>query len=83
MRGLGRQREGIRSDIFWHEGSPSGYVPLFALFAISDIALGIVHVIGPEQGFTLPGITCVCGDSHTSSELSVHLPRKQWANVPA
>ena len=29
---------------------------------------GIVHIIGPEQGFTLPGITCVCGDSHTSSE---------------
>ncbi|KAG5648673.1 hypothetical protein DXG03_000019 [Asterophora parasitica] len=28
---------------------------------------GIVHVIGPEQGFTLPGITCVCGDSHTST----------------
>ena len=28
---------------------------------------GIVHVIGPEQGFTLPGITLVCGDSHTST----------------
>ncbi|KAK1236655.1 3-isopropylmalate dehydratase [Marasmius sp. AFHP31] len=27
----------------------------------------IVHIIGPEQGFTLPGITCVCGDSHTST----------------
>ena len=31
-------------------------------------AIGIVHIIGPEQGFTLPGITCVCGDSHTSSK---------------
>lgn len=30
-------------------------------------AAGIVHIIGPEQGFTLPGITCVCGDSHTST----------------
>ena len=28
---------------------------------------GIVHVIGPEQGFTLPGTTIVCGDSHTST----------------
>jgi 3-isopropylmalate/(R)-2-methylmalate dehydratase large subunit len=28
---------------------------------------GIVHVIGPEQGFTLPGMTIVCGDSHTST----------------
>ncbi|KAF5369899.1 hypothetical protein D9758_001238 [Tetrapyrgos nigripes] len=28
---------------------------------------GIVHIIGPEQGFTLPGTTCVCGDSHTST----------------
>ncbi|KAH0839665.1 aconitase family-domain-containing protein [Lanmaoa asiatica] len=34
---------------------------------ITDRSTGIVHVIGPEQGFTLPGITCVCGDSHTSS----------------
>jgi 3-isopropylmalate/(R)-2-methylmalate dehydratase large subunit len=30
-------------------------------------AQGIVHVIGPEQGFTLPGVTLVCGDSHTST----------------
>jgi 3-isopropylmalate/(R)-2-methylmalate dehydratase large subunit len=30
-------------------------------------AQGIVHVIGPEQGFTLPGVTIVCGDSHTST----------------
>jgi homoaconitase/3-isopropylmalate dehydratase large subunit len=29
--------------------------------------VGIVHIIGPEQGFTLPGTTVVCGDSHTSS----------------
>jgi 3-isopropylmalate/(R)-2-methylmalate dehydratase large subunit len=32
-----------------------------------DIRQGIVHVIGPEQGFTLPGVTMVCGDSHTST----------------
>ncbi|CAH1658064.1 MULTISPECIES: 3-isopropylmalate dehydratase large subunit [unclassified Chelatococcus] len=32
-----------------------------------DVRQGIVHVIGPEQGFTLPGTTIVCGDSHTST----------------
>lgn len=37
------------------------------LFPMSDIRQGIVHVIGPEQGFTLPGMTIVCGDSHTST----------------
>ncbi len=37
------------------------------LFPMSDVRQGIVHVIGPEQGFTLPGMTVVCGDSHTST----------------
>ena len=32
-----------------------------------DIRQGICHVIGPEQGFTLPGVTLVCGDSHTAT----------------
>lgn len=36
-------------------------------FGLGDRRQGIVHVIGPEQGFTLPGITLVCGDSHTST----------------
>jgi 3-isopropylmalate/(R)-2-methylmalate dehydratase large subunit len=36
-------------------------------FAMDDIRQGIVHIIGPEQGFTLPGMTIVCGDSHTST----------------
>jgi len=36
-------------------------------FRMDDSRQGIVHVIGPEQGFTLPGITLVCGDSHTST----------------
>ncbi len=34
---------------------------------MQDIRQGIVHVTGPEQGFTLPGLTIVCGDSHTST----------------
>ncbi|MBB4303708.1 3-isopropylmalate/(R)-2-methylmalate dehydratase large subunit [Rhodobium orientis] len=32
-----------------------------------DVRQGVVHIIGPEQGFTLPGTTIVCGDSHTST----------------
>ena len=36
-------------------------------FDMSDPRQGIVHVIGPEQGITLPGMTIVCGDSHTST----------------
>jgi 3-isopropylmalate/(R)-2-methylmalate dehydratase large subunit len=37
------------------------------LYDIDDIRQGIVHVIGPEQGYTQPGMTIVCGDSHTST----------------
>ena len=36
-------------------------------FDMRDKRQGIVHIIGPEQGFTLPGMTIVCGDSHTST----------------
>ena len=36
-------------------------------FGMDDIRQGIVHVIGPEQGFTQPGMTIVCGDSHTAT----------------
>jgi 3-isopropylmalate/(R)-2-methylmalate dehydratase large subunit len=36
-------------------------------FGMNDLRQGIVHVIGPEQGATLPGMTVVCGDSHTST----------------
>ena len=37
------------------------------LFDMKDARQGIVHIIGPEQGITLPGMTVVCGDSHTST----------------
>ncbi len=40
------------------------HVPIFSM---NDIRQGIVHVIAPEQGFTLPGMTLVCGDSHTAT----------------
>ncbi|MEM7169912.1 MAG: 3-isopropylmalate dehydratase large subunit [Pseudomonadota bacterium] len=36
-------------------------------FAMDDVRQGIVHIVGPEQGFTLPGTTIVCGDSHTAT----------------
>lgn len=38
-----------------------------AEFPMNDVRQGIVHIIGPEQGVTLPGTTVVCGDSHTST----------------
>jgi len=37
------------------------------LYDMDDLRQGIVHIIGPEQGFTLPGTTIVCGDSHTAT----------------
>ncbi len=39
----------------------------FRLFGLGDPDQGIVHVVGPEQGLTLPGLLIVCGDSHTST----------------
>jgi 3-isopropylmalate/(R)-2-methylmalate dehydratase large subunit len=43
-----------------------------------DKRQGIVHIIGPEQGFTLPGTTIVCGDSHTAT----HSARSPMASAP-
>ncbi|MGE4528865.1 MAG: 3-isopropylmalate dehydratase large subunit [Rhodospirillaceae bacterium] len=37
------------------------------VFGMADERQGIVHIVGPEQGFTLPGMTIVCGDSHTAT----------------
>ena len=36
-------------------------------YPVSDLRQGIVHIVGPEQGWTLPGMTVVCGDSHTAT----------------
>ncbi len=36
-------------------------------YPVNDIRQGIVHIVGPEQGWTLPGMTIVCGDSHTAT----------------
>jgi 3-isopropylmalate/(R)-2-methylmalate dehydratase large subunit len=43
-------------------------------YPVSDIRQGIVHIVGPEQGWTLPGMTVVCGDSHTAT----HGPSARW-----
>ncbi len=47
-----------------NENTASFNVPYFGM---DDIRQGVVHVVGPEQGFTLPGMTIVCGDSHTAT----------------
>jgi 3-isopropylmalate/(R)-2-methylmalate dehydratase large subunit len=36
-------------------------------YPVDDVRQGIVHIVGPEQGWTLPGMTVVCGDSHTAT----------------
>ncbi|HEY1461309.1 MAG TPA: aconitase family protein, partial [Casimicrobiaceae bacterium] len=48
-------------DANMHEHGAKAYFPF------RDLRQGIVHVIGPENGATLPGMTVVCGDSHTST----------------
>src|SRR5207237_3399217 len=57
-------------------------------FGMKDRRQGIVHVIGPEQGATLPGMTVVCGDSHTSTHgafgaLAVGIGTSEVENVLA
>ncbi len=64
-RSSGVADEGIRRMVEQlHENTFTHGVHLFGL---DDPRQGIVHVVGPEQGLTLPGLTVVCGDSHTST----------------
>jgi 3-isopropylmalate/(R)-2-methylmalate dehydratase large subunit len=51
------------------------YIPL------RDARQGIVHIVGPELGLSLPGMTIVCGDSHTSRSSMFSLP-KRWRKNP-
>jgi len=55
-----------RTQVETLDANMRNYVPK-AYFQFLDARQGIVHVIGPEQGATLPGMTVVCGDSHTST----------------
>ncbi|MES2973720.1 MAG: 3-isopropylmalate dehydratase large subunit [Pseudomonadota bacterium] len=64
------RKEGIRDAISRRQVQAlEGNAAQFgvSIVPVNDIRQGIVHVIGPEQGLTLPGMTVVCGDSHTST----------------
>ena len=61
--GIGDEESRIQVEALEKNAAEFG-VPYFAM---DDKRQGIVHVIGPEQGFTLPGMTIVCGDSHTAT----------------
>src|SRR5437764_2683518 len=57
-------------------------------FGMTDIRQGIVHIIGPEQGWTLPGLIIVCGDSHTATHgafgsLAFGIATAEVEHVPA
>ncbi|MEO1017750.1 MAG: 3-isopropylmalate dehydratase large subunit [Pseudomonadota bacterium] len=64
-RSLGIEDETARVQVEALESNCHDYG--ITLFGMHDPRQGIVHIIGPEQGFTLPGMTIVCGDSHTST----------------
>ncbi|NVK87247.1 MAG: 3-isopropylmalate dehydratase large subunit [Gammaproteobacteria bacterium] len=65
MRALGIKDEIAKIQVETLEKNCNRYD--IKLFPMSDERQGIVHVIGPEQGATLPGMTIVCGDSHTAT----------------
>ena len=62
-RGIDDAESALQVDTLTHNCAEFG----IEYFAMTDARQGIVHIIGPEQGFTLPGLTIVCGDSHTAT----------------
>ncbi|GHD40162.1 3-isopropylmalate dehydratase large subunit [Thalassobaculum fulvum] len=62
-KGIDDEESRIQVETLEHNVKDFG-VPYFP---VMDVRQGIVHIIGPEQGFTLPGMTIVCGDSHTAT----------------
>jgi 3-isopropylmalate/(R)-2-methylmalate dehydratase large subunit len=62
-RGIAEEESRIQVETLEHNCAEFA-VPYFSM---ADIRQGIVHIIGPEQGMTQPGMTIVCGDSHTST----------------
>ncbi len=65
--GIKEEESRIQVETLEHNVAEFG-VPYFPLL---DARQGIVHIIGPEQGISLPGMTMVCGDSHTSTHGAV------------
>ncbi len=63
LKGINEPESKLQIETLEHNVAEFG-VPYFP---ISDTRQGIVHVVGPEQGISLPGMTIVCGDSHTST----------------
>ena len=64
-RSKGIQNEESRIQVETLEANTADFkIPYYRT---DDIRQGVVHIVGPEQGFTLPGTTIVCGDSHTST----------------
>jgi 3-isopropylmalate/(R)-2-methylmalate dehydratase large subunit len=61
--GIADEESRIQLDTLEKNALASGVIYI----DVNDIRQGIVHIVGPEQGFTLPGTTIVCGDSHTST----------------
>jgi 3-isopropylmalate/(R)-2-methylmalate dehydratase large subunit len=61
--GIADEESRIQLDTLEKNARDSGVIYI----DVNDIRQGIVHIVGPEQGFTLPGTTIVCGDSHTST----------------
>lgn len=64
-RGSGIADAGVRRMVDQLSGNARAHG--IRLFGLDDPRQGIVHVVGPEQGLTLPGLTIVCGDSHTAT----------------
>jgi 3-isopropylmalate/(R)-2-methylmalate dehydratase large subunit len=62
-RGIDDPESKTQVDTLEHNAHEFGVTYL----GMEDVRQGIVHVVGPEQGFTLPGTTIVCGDSHTAT----------------
>lgn len=61
--GIADEESRIQVDTLRQNATDFGVV----YYDVNDIRQGIVHIVGPEQGWTLPGMTVVCGDSHTAT----------------
>ncbi len=62
-KGIENEESRIQVEAMEHNAEEFG----IQYFGVNDIRQGIVHIIGPEQGLTQPGMTIVCGDSHTAT----------------